>query len=90
MIFSILIHEFGHFIFDIMPERYQIAWYSNFDAWIQNEVKLTRDTGKNEVEELFADTFSILYNPNIGDFITEPSSLVIDTFMDLVSRSFNL
>lgn len=83
-----LYHEFGHFIFALLPEASQILWYRFYQEWSTSEfIKLTRDEGKNEVEELFADGFSILYSP-LHDYLQRPSEIILDTVKNLIKDNF--
>jgi len=73
-----LYHEFGHFLFELMKERNQIRWYNLYDLWESKGVTMSRDEGKNDPEELFADAFSILMtnvhdylNPNLNPIILQ-------------------
>jgi hypothetical protein len=83
-----LYHEFGHFIFALLTETNQILWYKYYDEWsVSSNIKLTREYGKNEVEELFADAFSRIYSP-LHDFIQEPSTVIIDTVKNILQDDF--
>lgn len=84
-----LVHEFGHFIFDLLPETEQILWYDLYDTWKENNIKMTRDEGKNDVEELFADVFSIIHSP-VHDFIQQPSTIIVDSFIDIIEQGFQV
>jgi hypothetical protein len=80
-------HEFGHFIFALLSESSQILWYDYYSTWLTQNIKMTRDEGKNEVEELFADGFSRIYSP-LHDFIQEPSIVIIDTVKNILEEEF--
>lgn len=84
-----LYHEFGHFIYSLLPEECQILWQDYYLEWTKNNIKLTRDKD-NEVEELFADVFSLLFNPNPPDFIHEPSRIIIQVFKEIINRGFTI
>lgn len=86
-----LYHEFGHFIFSLLPEECYIIWYDYFDEWKQNKLKLTRDKEQDvDAEELFADVFSLIFNPNIPDYLHEPSQIIMNTFIDILNRGFTI
>jgi hypothetical protein len=80
-------HEFGHYMFSGLYEADQILWYDLYEEWVKKDIQLTREEGKNEVEELFADAFSIKYSP-VNDFIEKPSEIVIESFTDILNHSY--
>jgi hypothetical protein len=82
-----LYHEFGHFIFALMSECSQILWYNTYNEWTEKGIKLTRDEGKNEVEECFADTFSRIYSP-VHDYIQQPNEIVLETARFILEEEF--
>lgn len=82
-----LYHETGHFIFDLLSETSQILWYDYYNNWIKKGIKLTREEGKNEVEECFADVFSRVYSP-VHDFIQEPNPIVVELFKNILEKEF--
>ncbi|MGD9678155.1 MAG: hypothetical protein AB7V16_07300 [Vulcanibacillus sp.] len=81
-------HEFGHFVYSLLPEECQILWQDYFIEWVNNGVKLTRDEN-NDVEEVFADVFSLVYNQKNPDYIHEPSKIITNTFKEILNRGFN-
>ena len=84
-----LYHEFFHFLFELLPEYVQIAWYDMYEIWKYKNVKMTRDEGKNSVEELFADVGSLLCTP-IHDFIQEPNPIIRDYVKIILKDNFNI
>ncbi len=82
-----LYHEFGHFIYDLLPEHCQVLWTDYYKEWITKGIKLTREEG-NDVEELFADVFSLQHNEKKPDYISEPSTQIVDTYKDVLERGF--
>jgi len=78
-----IFHEFGHFIFDLLSETDQVLWYDFYNEWLEKGLELTREEG-NEVEELFADVFSIIFNPHTNDFLHSPSDIIINTFIEII------
>jgi hypothetical protein len=82
-----IFHELGHFVYDLLPIECQILWQDYYIEWCKNNVKLTRDEN-NSVEELFADVFSLQYNPKQPDYIHEPSKLITNIFYEIIDRGF--
>ena len=62
-------------------------WYDNYEEWLANGTKLSRDEGYNEVEELFADAFSCIFADS-DDFIHKPSDIIIDTVKFIINSDF--
>lgn len=83
-----LFHETFHFIFSLLPETLQALWYELYSDWERDSVKMTREKKEdNEVEELFADVGSWVYSP-VNDFIKQPSTIIIDSFKEILELGF--
>lgn len=86
----ILYHEFGHFIFDLLSESSQIFWFDKYSEWKDKQVKMSRDEMKYDPEdELWADSFSFLFEDTKEGFIHKPSEIIIDTVKFLLNKEFN-
>jgi hypothetical protein len=82
-----LYHEWFHMVYSLLPEECQILWQDYYIEWCKKGLRLTRDEN-NEVEELFADVGSIVYNTKNPDYIHEPSKIIINTFNEILKRGF--
>lgn len=93
---SALYHEFGHFIYSLLSETYQIYWCDNYIEWKNNNVKMTRDEDKNSqkdefCEELFADCTSCHYLCDLmtdEDYIHNPSNLIMNVWEFIIKKEF--
>lgn len=86
-IYQVFFHEFGHYLFSLISEELVYYWYDNYEEWLANGTKLSRDEGYNEVEELFADAFSCIFADS-DDFIHKPSDIIIDTVKFIINSDF--
>lgn len=84
-----LYHEFAHHLFTLMKETSQLLWYDLYNTWVEKKLKFTRDDGNNEVEELFADVFSLLISP-VHDFIQDCSKTIKDYFKIIIEKEFGV
>lgn len=93
---EVLYHEFGHFIFEQLPEHLQLYWQESYSEWKKKGLKMCRDEDKNSqldvyMNECFADNFSCYY---LGDKMTDedyihlPSQLITDTFEFIIRKAF--
>jgi len=85
-----LFHEWGHRIFESLPEKVQIDYYNVYDKWIYNNIKMTREPKeKNSVEELFADCISLLIFPS-DDFLKQPDPIIINYIKIILENYFSI
>jgi hypothetical protein len=93
---EVLYHEFGHYIFENLPEYLQLYWQQNYSEWKNKDIKMCRDKDRNSqldvyMNELFADCFACFYLGNKmtdDDYIHMPSSLITDTFEFILNNAF--
>jgi hypothetical protein len=73
----------------MLPEKTQIMYFDLYYTWENNNVLLTRDPDKAEVEENFADSLSLLFTEPT-DLIHMPSKLVMDTVKNILKQEFGI
>lgn len=94
---EVLYHEFGHFIFSLLPEYLRLYWQQEYVEWKKKGVSFCRDNDRNSqlseyMEECFADCFACHY---LGDKMTDedyihlPSQLILDVFEFILRKAFN-
>lgn len=88
LVFSIN-HELFHFIFAMMSLTSQLLWEDLYKEWVASGVKLSRPEGKNECEELFADTGAFLFCTADPGYITPPSAVISNTVKKFLEKEFS-
>ena len=91
-----LYHEFGHYVFECMPEYLQIYWQENYKNWKEKGLKMCRDEKLNSqldvyMNELFADNFACYYlsdKMTDDDYIHNPSPIITDIFNFILRKAF--
>lgn len=93
---EVLYHEFGHYIFEQLPEYLQLYWQENYLEWKKKDLKMCRDKDRNSqldvyMNELHSDCFACHY---LGDKMTDedyihlPSQIIVDTFEFILKKAF--
>lgn len=93
---EVLYHEFGHYVFECMPEYLQIYWQENYKNWKEKGLKMCRDEKRNSqldvyMNELFADNFACYYlsdKMTDDDYIHNPSPIITDIFNFILRKAF--
>lgn len=94
----VLYHEFGHYVFENLPEYLQLYWQQNYVEWKKNGLKMCRDEDKNSqldvyMNELHSDCFACHY---LGDKMTDddyihlPNEQIMDTFEFILRKAFDV
>lgn len=93
---EVLYHEFGHYVFENLPEYLQLYWQENYNEWKNKDLKMCRDKDRNTqldvyMNELHSDCFACHY---LGDKMTDedyihmPSPLIMDVFEFMLKKAF--
>lgn len=96
---EVLRHEFGHKVFEMLPEYLQIYWQENYKEWKEKGLKFCRDEDRNSqldvyCEELFADCMACWYFEdteeiyNDENYIHMPNEQILDTFKFIIKKGF--
>lgn len=93
---TVLYHEFGHFVFSMLPQYLQLYWQENYSNWKAKGLKMCRDEDKNSqldvyCQELFADAFACRYLGNEMDdscYIHLPNEQILDTHEFILKKAF--
>ena len=93
---EVLRHEFGHRVFDSLPEYLQIFWEENYKEWKNKGLKMCRDDDRNSqkevyCQELFADCMAVHYlgdEMSDEDYIHDCSSMIMDVFEFIIRKGF--
>lgn len=93
---EVLYHEFGHYVFECLPEYLQLYWQENYVEWKNKGLKMCRDEDKNSqldvyMNELHSDCFACHYlgdKMTDDDYIHMPSSIIMDTFEFILRKAF--
>ena len=93
---TVLYHEFGHYIFEQLPEFLQLYWQQEYLNWKKNGLKMCRDEDKNSqldvyMNECFADNFACHYlssQMNDEDYIHNPNPQITDSFEFVLRKAF--
>jgi hypothetical protein len=93
---EVLYHEFGHYVFENLPEYLQLYWQENYLEWKNKDLKMCRDKDRNTqldvyMNELHSDCFACHY---LGDKMTDedyihmPSPVIMDCFEFMLKKAF--
>ena len=93
---EVLYHEFGHFMFEQLPEYLQLYWQQEYQEWKKKGLKMCRDEDRNSqldmyMNELHSDCFACHY---LGDKMTDedyihmPNEQIMDTFEFVLKKGF--
>ena len=93
---TVLYHEFGHYVFEQLPEYLQLYWQENYVDWKKKGLKMCRDEDKNSqldvyMNELHSDCFACHYlgkDMTDEDYIHLPNQQIMDTFEFLMKKAF--
>ena len=93
---EVLYHEFGHYIFEQLPEYLQLYWQENYLEWKKKDLKMCRDKDRNSqldvyMNELHSDCFACHYlgdKMTDDDYIHMPSQIIMDTFEFILKKAF--
>lgn len=93
---EVLYHEFGHFIFEQLPQYLQLYWQEQYSEWRKKGLKMPRDEERNSqldvyCEECFADNCAIFYlgdEMSDEDYIHTCNEMIQDTFSFIVKKAF--
>ena len=96
---EVLRHEFGHRVFDSLPEYLQVYWEESYKKWKEKNIKMCRAEEKNSqldvyCQELFADCMACKYFQktdeiyNDENYIHYPNQQIMDTFMFIIRKGF--
>jgi len=79
-------HEFGHFVYYLIPAYMQIEWTKEYSKWLEKDYKFTREPDEEmDLYELFADCFAICYSP-LQESLKSPEKEVIEFFKKLMKK----
>lgn len=95
---EVLHHEFGHYIWQCLPQYLQIYWEENYSNWKAKKLKMCRDEDRNSqldvyMQELFSDCMACYYLGNDmsdEDYIHLPNEQIMDTFDFILKKAFEI